>query len=75
MAKKKGTFTLADLDKYRNRQGLLHVKATNPHEAPLWVPVNILLTPAWPMCGGLPTEARFSRVGPNPDDHWPCRHQ
>ena len=28
-----------------------------------------LLTPAWPMCGGLPTEARFSRVGPDPDDH------
>jgi len=42
MAKKKKGFTLADLDKYRNRQGLLHVKATNPEEAPLWVPVNIL---------------------------------
>ena len=42
MAKKKGAFTLADLEKYRNRQALLRVKATNPHEAPLWVPVKIL---------------------------------
>ncbi len=42
MDKKKGAFTLADLDEYRNRQGLLRVKATDPHEDPLWVPVNIL---------------------------------
>ncbi len=36
----------------------------------LMVPnLELLLTPVWPMCGGLPTEARFSKVGPNPDDH------